>query len=763
MSDRVIPGTGPLQSAVAIIGEAPGYLEDKEGKPFVGPSGKLLREALSKAGIDADDCYITNVIKVRPPNNKTPTPTEIRQARAALATELATLPNLKVVLLVGATPLLAVTAQTGITTKRGLTKTLSKEFAALEKVAVFATLHPALVLRNRNYYNGWLADLAAFSQLVYSPEVEETIIQVATGKGLTRMMEALEGATHGAIDIETTIPEGPELATLISVAVTVDGKTSYVMVTNNHPGALPGLSVSNIVLALRALDHIKWTMHNGMFDKSYLRKCGVDLILEHDTMAIQYLLDVDERKGLEFLSSLYLKEPPYKGVDYKKIMEEPLEDIVLMNGRDALRTFKLFRPLADKLNQDPKLVRLYKWLLLPAIDALIRVTENGVPVARGNLEALAAFLEKEQTKVDGLLKEIAGDKFNPRSTKQVGTLLYETYLLPVIAMTPAKRPATDKDTLLQLRELSAGQPAQTLELLLEARTIESHRRFIPQWQAAVGEDGRIHPTYKPLFVKTGRLSSEEPNIQQVPRKKEYRNVFGGHPTKLWLKADYSQIELRLAAWLAQEPTMLEAYRNGEDLHTLTAKKVLGDDSKEARQAAKPINFGLLYGGGWGTLQRTARRDYQVFFTEWEAKRNRKAFFSAYPALRRWHEQMEASVRSTKKSVSPLGRIRYLPDVDHAEEAKQWAATREGINHPVQSFASDILLSALVRLQSLDWLEPIAEVHDEIDFLVDPGRDFTDIRRIMEDTAWLRRYGIELTVPLVVELSTGTHWGSLKEI
>lgn len=764
MNERVVPGSGPLQSAVAIIGEAPGYQEDKEGKPFVGPSGKLLRDTLIKAGIDPDECYITNVIKVRPPNNKTPTPKEIREARSGLAAELAGLPNLKAVLLVGAVPLLAVTGKTGITTRRGLASELVKEFSALEDVSVFATLHPALILRNRNYYNGWLADLAAFSHLVYPPAVEEIILPVQTKEAALAVVQTYKDAPLGALDIETTISRRfVEPVELLTVAITRDGKTAHVFVTDKHPGAAPGLSTEDLAEVLAEISNVPWIMHNGMFDRMALRLCGIDMRLEHDTMAIQYLLDVDERKGLEFLSSLLLKEAPYKGINYEKILEEPLDDIVQMNARDALRTFKLFRPLADKLNENPPLLRLYRWLLLPAINALISVTENGVPVDTDNLERLGNFLEEEQVKLDGLLQDRAGAKFNPRSTRQVSTLLFDTYKLPVLATTPKNKPSTDKDTLIQLREYSTGESAELLDLLLESRTVESHRRFIPQWKESVAADGRIHPVYKPLFVVTGRLSSSEPNIQQVPRKVEYRNVFGGLQDKTWVKADYSQIELRLAAWISGEKTMLEAYRNGEDLHRLTAKLVLGDTSDEARQAAKPINFGLLYGGGYSTLMRTARKDYGVFFTEWEAKRHRQAFFAAYPALKQWHDRMAETIKSTKKSVSPLGRIRYFPDVDHPEESKRWAAVREGINHPVQSFASDILLASLVRLTGLAGIEIIAEVHDEIDFLVSPGVDFSPIKEIMEDISWLKRYGINLTVPLVAELSAGTHWGSLKEV
>jgi DNA polymerase I-like protein with 3'-5' exonuclease and polymerase domains len=252
----------------------------------------------------------------------------------------------------------------------------------------------------------------------------------------------------------------------------------------------------------------------------------------------------------------------------------------------------------------------------------------------------------------------------------------------------------------------------------------------------------------------------------VPRHKEFRDVFGGVDGWSWMKADYSQIELRLAAWHADETTMLQAFRDGEDLHALTASNILGDPT--ARTVGKILNFGLLYGAGAGTLQRIARTEYDVSLTLNQAKEYRARFFETYPALKRWHRRLEGEITSSGKAVSPLGRIRHLPDALLWDDALKMRAVREGINHPIQSFASDMLLMALTRVhEQLDPAEAVlvAEVHDEMDLLV--RNDSIDkvaslVKATMEDVSWVKRWGVILDVPIVAEVEIGTHWGSVSE-
>ena len=604
----------------------------------------------------------------------------------------------------------------------------------------------------------------------------------------------------GAIDIETTIgnPWKQDEVEIVSVAVTFDGRSAWVFRNDEF-----------LVAAKPILEGNDFIMHNGLFDRLIMKTKGYDVPLKHDTLAMQYLLDPDGQgrgirppkkpNSLEVVSEYWLGLPEYKGIDYKNILEEDWNDVAIMNGEDVCRTFNLFRPLADELNKDTALSRIYQWILMPAVNELIEVTLNGIPLDQ---ERLASLTEDFSEQVAGLLSELReatpdpdpetygqeewkGRKrkadppppFNPGSPQQVVHVLFDLFGLPILEYTQkdgedTDSPSTNKDVLLRLEtEHASGDVEMWIANLRKYR--ESSKllsSYLNSWPDLIGDDGRMHPRYKPLHVVTGRLSSDQPNIQNVPRKKEFRNVFGGEGT--WIKADYSQIELRLAAWQAQERSMLAAYRDGMDLHTLTAMMVLGDDSDEARQVGKTLNFGLLYGAGPGTLQRIARVNYDVFLDLGEAKQYREDFFRAYPALESWHQTLRKGLEYTGIARSPLGRIRYLPkakipwDVEDMR-GKKIHAILEGTNHPVQSMASDLLLMSLVRVAPKVrplGLQIVAEVHDEIDFIsTDPSK--TDkaceiIKATMEDVSWLGKFGINLGVPVVADIETGPYWGDV---
>lgn len=712
-------------------------------------------------------------------------------------------------LLLGGTPLQAVSGQTSITKSRGSVRGVRREMADLESVPFFATLHPSIILRTPNYTNGWVADLAAFKQLVNPPEDNDRVVLVNDRNSWEECLAAITRAKTGALDIETTVAEGDHYweNQLVTMAMTFDGETAYV-ITYKHPER-PDVEMApdEVRLFQHRFNDVEWIMHNGLFDRLLLREVTnktLDPILKHDTMAMAYLLYEDERKGLEILSSIYLGEPPYKGVDYKHILDEPLDKIATMNGKDTLRTFRLFRPLADELNENKQLSRLYQWLLMPAVNTLIRVTENGVPVDQQRLAALTEAKEAAEAAALDSVQSIApaphpslypdgwpkhkdpskNQRLNPASTKQMRHVLYDIFRLPILKHTETGEPSTDADTLTQLAVSVAptSDKGIFIDTLLEYRQLSKQvSSYLHSWPNLWREHGdgvtRLHPRYKPLHVATGRLSSEAPNIQQVPRNPEFRNVFGGVPGFSWVKADYSQLELRIAAGTAKERIMLAAYEAGEDLHALTARLVLGvtDVTQEfkpgttARDTAKTLNFGLLYGAYPKTLQRIARMNYGVHLTLREAETYRERFFDTYPGLARWHKSMERTIRTQQQATSVLGRIRRFP-AGGSEEFKEWSqAVREGTNHPVQSFGSDLLLMSMVRVQ--EWIDRnntnvkiIAEVHDEIDLLVPTAAAPTvmaEVKAIMEDVSWLSRFGVELNFPVVADVGIGTHWGALE--
>lgn len=607
-----------------------------------------------------------------------------------------------------------------------------------------------------------------------------------------------KGGALGALDIETTWLEAnpwshpPEL---VCLGVTFDGHHVFIFKDDKW-----------LVLAKTVLETNPFIMQNGLFDRLMLKQFfDLDVKLVHDTMAMQYLLNPDLPKGLEILSERYLGLGPYKNVDYKNILDEPFEKVAEMNAEDVCRTYDLMRPLADQINSDPALARVYQWILMPAVNNLIKITQTGIPLDR---ERLSKLTETTESKVRSLLSRLRNDTplpgdaypdgwprpsswkiktdgpyeppgiFNPASPKQVGHILYDLWGLRVLEYTkkdnkPTTTPSTNADVLLRLETHEAGGKQQEwLGLLRDFRKQAKALSYYQAWPE-LSHEGWLHPRYKPLHVVTGRLSSEKPNIMQVPRDTEVRACFGNVEGYTWVKADYSQIELRIAAWMAQEKSMLRAYAMGMDLHALTAELVLGDDSSEARYTGKVLNFGLLYGSGPATLQRIGRSNYGVDMSFAEAKSYKKDFFLVYPGLADWHKKAEKEICRTGVSRSRLGRIRYLP---HAKipnyvvemRGKRLAAIREGINHQVQSFASDLLLMSLNKIMDKlpEGASVIAEVHDEIDLLVPDAQVLAVgemVRREMEDVSWLSKHGIELGVPVVAEIEVGKNWGELEPL
>lgn len=772
---NIVPGYGPTTARYAIVGEAPGAEERRQGLPFVGQSGQLLRAALERTGLDPNEAYITNVYKEYRYGNPTPSSTEIVAARDELRIELAALPNLDGILLLGNTPLHAFTNQRGITKHRGIHE------SQLSEVPVFATLHPAAILRNVRYKSDWLNDISSFGALINQTTEDFEWQMVEHMSTVWTMEAALEQAGGvGALDVETTIGDiFKGEVQIVTVSFAFDGRTAYV-ITPDSPVWEQCMT--------RMLTQGKWIMHNGSFDMLVLRvlaPAGQWATLAQDTMAMAYLLHPEERKGLQILSGVYLGLPPYKDVDYKNILNEPIEKIAEMNGRDTVRTFQLFRPLADELNQNPHLSRTYQWLLLPAITALVGITLNGVPVDRTRLAALEGDLSAEldakllalRSQVDKPIPELYGKEdwpkgvFNPGSPQQVAHVLFDIMEFPIIKYTKkdghdTETPSTDKDVLDQLLE-QFNDPF-LVDLVDYRRASKLLSSFVNKWPTFMDENDRMHPRYKPTQVVTGRLAAENPNIQQVPRDPRFRGVFGGVEGYKWVKADLSQIELRLASWLADEDTMLQAYQQGLDLHAVTAQRVLGVEDvtvswkpgKSARDAGKVLNFSLLYGAYPKKLIQIARSQYGVTLTEAEAKRYRAIFFDSYPRLEEWHEEVKAEVRRTGQIASPLGRVRTFPEIFGTDEWVAKAAEREAINHPVQSFASDLVLAALTRLPADVRQYAIVEVHDELGFLVpdqEVERIVPIVKATMEDVQWLSKWGINLTVPVLAEVTIADYW------
>ena len=332
--------------------------------------------------------------------------------------------------------------------------------------------------------------------------------------------------------------------------------------------------------------------------------------------------------------------------------------------------------------------------LAPVVAAM---RAQGFRVDCKRLEALAKTAEKDRAESEKKVKEALGAELNPRSPKQVKEALEKRGL---------KLKSTDEVALVM-----SGDPAA--ELVLRSRAAEKRAQMISAYREAVGEDGRIHAEFDPLGTATGRFSCREPNLQNVGRDTEMRACFVADPKKVLVIADYSQVELRVAAFLAKEEAMLAAFRSGEDIHSLTAGKLAGKNhkavSEEERKLAKAVNFGLLYGMSARGLAEYGRISFGLKLEEKEAREFRRKFFEAYPGLQRWHEEARQAAADPKVTeVRTLyGRRRWLPPPGGRME---WVRFTALVNTPVQGTCGDAIKRAMVSLSDAPL---VSTVHDEL--------------------------------------------------
>lgn len=318
-----------------------------------------------------------------------------------------------------------------------------------------------------------------------------------------------------------------------------------------------------------------------------------------------------------------------------------------------------------------------------------------------------------------------------------------------------------------------------------------HTAFFTPYSKQITDDSRIRTTFKPWGTVTGRLSSGKEdvekvtataksamrgvNLQQVPRNKLVRGVFGAAPGWLFVEADYSQIELRIAAFIAQEPTMLNLYARGEDIHMAMAMRMTGKPASqvtsEERKKAKAVNFGFLYGMGWRKFILTAFSNYGVHVTEEESQAFRRSFFDQFPKLLAWHARQRSLAIKYGRVETPMGRVRHLPDIESGNPEVRAEAERQAINSPVQGMASDMALLSLVhtsrafRRLGIE-AYPIGTVHDAVNFEVREdhvAQALPVIKHTMENLPLERLFGCHVNVPIVADLKVGTHWGGATEV
>jgi uracil-DNA glycosylase family 4 len=771
-------GSGSLGADIAIIGEAPGAREDDQHEAFVGPSGKLLNELLGEAGLKREDVYISNATKCRPLDNRTPTRGEAKTCSAEfLFPELEKL-RPKYVLLLGNSALQAVAGKSGITKHRGSSFNI-RGFKA------FATFHPAAVLRNPKYSATVKADFIRFGRMVRG---EDSI----TGKTDTRIIHTaeqlrwlkrkLDEADEISYDLETYTEPADDGKHVRSGLMEWHGHMSKIVTISftweEHQAAVlplhhvrsPWKDPDKVLLYLKSSMEradCKYIGHNGKFDNRWLYAKGIKVPQTFDTMIAAHVLDENRPKGLKPLSQILLGADAYDvGEDIRDAFHMPIKKLCIYNGKDTDYTLQLYHIFREQLKQEPRLVRVFK-LMMQASNALVEIEAHGVWMdpERWNQRSLKAI--KNTEKAYAYINEWVpkGEPpLNPNSPKQLANLMFNHLNLGVLDHTKSGAPSTAESVLLRLAK-EHPMPDGLLKYRKWAKYLSTY--FLPWKYEHSDDDSYIHGSYRLTGTTTGRLSGSG-GLQQVPRDIFIRSLIGAPPGWAFVEADFSQAELRAAAMIANETRLLRQFARGEDVHMIRAMRLTGkaaeDVTKEERKKAKAVNFGFLFSMGARKFVEYARDNYGLDVSLAEAERIRLQFFEDYPALLQWHSRQKRLAHRYKQVQSPIGRVRHLPDIDSENEAVRAEAERQAINAPVQSFASDLMLIALVVLhQTLprDRARIVGTVHDALLFQV--RDDYLDeavplIKHTMENPPMQAWFDKPLDTTIVADVSVGHHWG-----
>lgn len=530
----------------------------------------------------------------------------------------------------------------------------------------------------------------------------------------------------------------------------------------------------------------------GIDTRNLLEKPLAD-ILEYNVLDTWYMYFIKQQLKQE------LKEQPRVAKLFKYIMMDGVNDLIGSEMRGVWLDVERLRERTPIIRG--KLEDIEDRILLNAdlaVEAPGADVPGGLELLTPNNDNIPEDMRIEDWPVQKVLKTrgpvYAEPNFN--ASKFARWMIFDHLGLPILERGKDKpdgspgEPSMAEGVMLQLKR---DYPNPVIPLLLERvgyqKTLSS---FFEPYAELYDENHRIHTNFKMAGTVTGRLSSGKNdedkisavrgdklrgvNLQQVPRDALVRGVFGAPPGWSFIEADYSQVELRVVAYLSRDRTMLHLYKTGADIHTATAASVLGipesQVSKDDRKKAKAVNFGFVYGMGWRKFISTAFEKYNAVFTEEEARAVRAAFFEHFSGLQPWHAKQRRLVNEYGRVQSPIGRIRHLPDIYSPDEGVRAEAERQAINSPVQSFGSDMAVLAMVEINKKFRQEKIKGhciglVHDAINFEIRDdhvGRALPIIKDTMEDVRPLeKKFGIHVDVPIVADLKVGQHWGDAREL
>jgi DNA polymerase-1 len=601
-----------------------------------------------------------------------------------------------------------------------------------------------------------------------APKVNVNYETVLTDEQLDKWLALIDAAPLTAVDTETTSLE-PMTAQLVGISLSVEpGVACYIPVAHAYAGVPEQLSREHVLAKLKPWLENAAKLKVGQnlkYDSHIFANHGVHLRgIHHDTLLQSYVFESHRTHGMDDLALRHLNHTtiPFvdvcgKGVNMITFDKVEIGRATEYAAEDADITLRLHGVMAAEVENDEKLSYIYRHIELPTAVVLQKIERNGVHIDAALLDTQSAELGARIIELEAQAHELAGQPFNLGSPKQIGEIFFQKLQLPVVKKTPSGAPSTDEEV---LQKLAEDYPLP--KVLLEYRSLSKLKStYTDKLPKMINQDtGRVHTNYAQAVAVTGRLASNDPNLQNIPvRTKEGRRIreaFIAPPGSHIVSADYSQIELRIMAHISGDEAMLRAFADGEDIHRATAAEIFSvppaEVTSEQRRYAKVINFGLIYGmSAFGLaanlgIERAAAQNYI------------DRYFARFAGVRQYMEDTRLQAKARGYVETVFGRRLWLPEINSPNGPRRQGAERAAINAPMQGTAADLIKLAMVAVQG--WLEAdqlqtrmIMQVHDELVLEV-PDAELELVKRKLPE---LMAGVAQLKVPLLAEVGVGKNW------
>ncbi|VAW53637.1 DNA polymerase I [hydrothermal vent metagenome] len=591
---------------------------------------------------------------------------------------------------------------------------------------------------------------------------------VLTQKDFDIWLEQLKNADVFAFDTETTSLNYMQ-AQVVGVSFSVEpGKAAYVPFGHNYDDAPAQLSEAVVLGQLKTLledPNVAKLGQNLKYDVHVLKNHGIHMQgISHDTLLESFILDSTKRHDMDSLASQFLNHDTIhfedvagKGVKQLTFNQIDLEKAGPYAAEDADITLRLHQAIYQQLQDKPALLNVYQDIELPLMPIIQQIERNGVKIDANMLNTQSQQLSEQMQQLEQQSYDLAGEAFNLASPKQIQAIFFEKMGLPIIRKTKKGQPSTAEDV---LQELAVDH--ELPRIILQHRGLSKLKSTYTEKLPKLidSNTGRVHTSYHQTGAATGRMSSSDPNLQNIPVRSEegrrIRQAFIADEGNCLLAADYSQIELRIMAHLSADESLLTAFQQGQDIHRATAAEVfnvaLDKVETEQRRAAKAINFGLIYGMSAFGLAK------QLNVTRYEAQDFIDVYFERYPGVKRYMDTTREKAHDIGYVETLFGRRLYLPEINSRNGMRRQYAERTAINAPMQGTAADIIKRAMIKVHN-HLLETdisalmIMQVHDELVFEVAKNQvdTLSELLHIEMESA------ADLNVPLLVDIGTGKNW------